>query len=276
MVAQLDAETPRDLWTYSSPNDTALKRSVIRLIERLTGQPHLLKMYEDYRTHPVDGETFWQAAMRKLELQLNFDPDGLAGIPREGTLVIIANHPFGILDGLVLSYLTSTVRPRFKVLTNSVLMRAPEVRPFLIPIDFDNTREATANNVRARAETIGELKAGGCIVVFPAGGVATVPKPFASLALDARWQPFTAKIIRQSEATVVPVYFPGQNSRLFQIASHISLTLRLSLLFKEVHDRIGTQVKVHLGAPIAFSEIAHLSDRHALMQHLRDRTYGLA
>ena len=82
---------------------------------------------------------------------------------------------------------------------------------------------------------------GGCLVVFPAGGVSTTPTIWHKRAIDTEWKNFTARLISQAKAPVAPVYFAGQNSRLFQLASHISMTLRLSLLFKEVHDRIGTR-----------------------------------
>ena len=96
------------------------------------------------------------------------------------------------------------------------------------------------------------------------------------MAVDLPWAPFTAKMIRMSKATVIPVYFTGQNSRLFQIASHLSLTLRLSLVFRETARRIGTDLKVRVGKPIPFEEIEHLTDRDDMIRELRKQTYALA
>src|SRR5206468_4225545 len=95
-------------------------------------------------------------------------------------------------------------------------------------------------------------------------------------AVDLPWAPFTAKLLRMSKATVVPVFFVGQNSRLFQMASHLSLTLRLSLVFRETARRIGSRLRVRIGAPVPFSEIAHIEDRNELVAELRKRTFGLA
>ncbi len=95
-------------------------------------------------------------------------------------------------------------------------------------------------------------------------------------AVDLPWAPFTAKLLRMSGATVVPVYFVGQNSRLFQLASHLSLTLRLSLVFRETARRIGSKLKVRVGAPIPFADIAHIEDRGELVMELRKRTFDLA
>ena len=113
--------------------------------------------------------------------------------------------------------------------------------------------------------------------MFPAGAVSTAPDKLGRKpATDWPWQPFTAQLIQRSKATVVPIFFSGQNSRLFQIASHISATLRLSLIFKEVHDRIGTELPLVIGEQISASEISEISDRAALTVMLRDRTYALA
>jgi putative hemolysin len=111
-------------------------------------------------------------------------------------------------------------------------------------------------------------------VVFPAGGASTAPKPWSKRAVDAEWKNFAARLIISAKAPVVPVYFAGQNSRLFQIASHISMTLRLSLFFKEVYDKIGSELHVRIGDVIPYSELDGM-DRTKLMEHLRRKTYAL-
>lgn len=264
-----------DKFSYASPGDPRLKRLLIGFIEKTTGQPYLKWLYEDNRDNPVKGESFWAAAVRRLELKIVCNEDALAQWPRRGALVIVANHPFGVLDGLVISYLTAKVRPDFRILTNNVLNRADEIREHLLPIDFDDTKEALETNLKSRAAAKAHLAAGGCLIIFPAGGVSTAPKPWSSSAIDPEWKNFAAKLIAQGKAPVAPVYFAGQNSRLFQFASHVSLTLRLSLLFKEVHDRIGSEVPVRIGDLIPYERLANL-DRAALMEHLRKATYALA
>ena len=116
-----------DTFSYAAPDDPRLKRFFIRLIERLTGQPYLKWVYEDNRAHPVPGEDFWSAAIRRLELKLDYNSEALATWPKEGPLVVVANHPFGVLDGLIICQIVSQVRSDFRVLTNAVLLRAEEV-----------------------------------------------------------------------------------------------------------------------------------------------------
>jgi putative hemolysin len=271
------AESPDavDTFSYADPSDPRLKKLFIRIIERITGQPYLKYLYENNRANPQPGEDFWDAAIRKLELKLRYNEEALAQWPRTGPLVVVANHPFGVLDGLIICHLVSRVRKDFRVLTNAVLLRAEEVRTFLLPVDFAETEEALKTNLKTRAEAKNHLMKGGCLVVFPAGGVSTTPTIWHKRAIDTEWKNLTARLIAQSKAPVAPVYFAGQNSRLFQLASHISMTLRLSLLFKEVHDRIGSEVHIRLGDLIPYERIAGINDRQSVMDALKDITYSL-
>jgi putative hemolysin len=270
------AEPPpeADNFSYATEEDPRLKRLLIRAVERMTGQPYLKQLYDEHRSRPVAGEDFWAAAIRSLELKIDCNEEALRMLPGSGPLVIVANHPFGVLDGLIISHLTSKVRTDFLVLTNSVLYRAEEIRGHLLPIDFAETREALDTNLKSRAQAKAHLMKGGSLVIFPAGGASTAPRLWSKRAVDAEWKNFTARLILAAKAPVAPVYFAGQNSRLFQIASHISLTFRLSLFFKEVYDKIGSEIRIRIGGVIPFSELERL-DRKDLMAYLRTRTYAL-
>jgi putative hemolysin len=250
------------LFSYASATDPPFKRGVIRLVEKATGQPELKRMYIQNQRFPRPEESFWQAAVRSLALDVLYDPNALAATPKTGPVVVVANHPYGVLDGIVISWLISKVRPDFLVLTHAVLMLAPEVQNFILPIDFSQTEGAQRTNLASRAAARAQLEKGGVVVVFPAGAVSTAPDKLGRKpAVDARWQPFVSQLIQRSNAVVVPVWFEGQNSRLFQIASHLSYTLRISLIFHEVRARIGTSLPVAIGAPVAFASIAAVKDR---------------
>jgi putative hemolysin len=262
-------------FSYAGPEDPWAKRFIIHAIERLTGQPYLKWLYDDFRATRSGNESFWDSAVQRLELKVVCNEDALTRLPKTGPLVAVANHPFGVLDGVVIAHLIAKLRTDFLILTNEVLTRAEEIRPWLLPIDFSETDEALKTNLKSRAAAKHHLMNGGCLVIFPAGGVSTTPSPWHKRAVDAEWKKFTARLITQARAPVVPFYFAGQNSRLFQLASHVSMTLRLSLLFKEVHDRIGSEVHVRIGEAVPFEQLANFSDRQAFMNHLRLMTYAL-
>lgn len=265
------------LFSYAEPTDPPVKRGLIRLVEKATGQPALKRLYLANRRHPRPSESFWAAAVRSLALNVLYDEEALARLPRTGPVVFVANHPYGVLDGLVISWLVQKVRQDFVVITHAVLTRAEEVRDFILPIDFSDSPEALENNLKSRAAARAQLDKGGAVIVFPAGAVSTAPDRLGRRpAVDGRWQPFVGQLVQRSKATVAPIWFGGQNSRVFQIASHVSQTLRISLIFREVKTRIGTTLPAAIGAPIPFEELTHIKDRQALADALRARTYALA
>jgi putative hemolysin len=263
-------------FSYSTADQPFIQRTVIQAIEKIGGQRKLKKLYAVHQRNLSDGEDFFDSAIALLKLHIVFDRAALERVPRRGPVVFIANHPYGVLDGITLTWLARQVRPDIKVLANSVLCQAPEAAVNLLPVDFAPTREARETNVRSRLAAQHWLREGHAVGIFPGGGVSTSEKPLKGPAVDLPWAPFTAKLVRAAKATVVPVFFVGQNSRLFQLASHLSLTLRLSLVFRETARRIGTTLTLRVGQAIPYSEIAHIEDRAELVRELRKRTFGAA
>ena len=270
------AANPRVRFSYSTIDQPFLQRAVIQVIEKFGGQRKLKKLYLRHQDNLARGEGFFDSAMRLLRINVGYDDQALAAVPKTGPVIFISNHPYGVLDGITLTWLALKARPDTKVLANDVLCQAPEAAAHLLPVAFAPTREARETNVRSRLAAQAWLKQGHAIGIFPGGGVSTTEKPLHAQAVDLPWAPFTAKLLRMSGATVVPVFFTGQNSRLFQIASHLSLTLRLSLVFRETARRIGTNLNVRIGNPVPFEELAHLNNRDELVLELRRRTFGLA
>jgi putative hemolysin len=264
-------------FSYAGDDDPFWWRTTIRLVERATGQARLERMYHECRRQMAPGESFWAAAMKKLAIDMQYDAGKLAAAPRTGPLLFVSNHPFGVLDGIALCSLVQTVRPDFRVLTNAVLLKAPEIRDFVLPIDLSGDPASREANARARVEARAFLEQGGALVLFPSGVVSTSPDRWgAQPAIDPPWQPFVARMVHGARCPVMPVHFPGQNSRLFQIASHVSQTVRLALLFHEVRRRIGTPMPIRVGDAIPYADLEPLRDRQALVGELRRRSEALA
>lgn len=222
------------------------------------------------------GRDFWEVMQERYRLRLDIAPAEIAHLPRSGPLVVVANHPFGILDGLLLGRILSMARGDFRILAHKVFHKARDLEGVILPVSFDETREATQTNLDTRRLALDYLGAGGCIGVFPGGTVSTSSKLF-NRAMDPAWKTFTAKMIQRTRAQVVPVFFDGQNSRLFQIASHINPTLRMALLINEFDRGVGGEVAVRIGAPLPPAGIeAFRGDAKGLMDHLRLATYRLS
>ncbi len=261
--------------SYAAPTAPRWKRAIIRLIEFLTGQPRLEKMYRALRLDEgFAPESFWQDSLNVLSVSLDYAQEAFDRIPKEGPLVVIANHPFGVLDGLTICHLASRMRANFQILTNSVLCQDPALDPYLLPVSFDETREAMHMNINTKQQALQTLKEGGAVVIFPGGGISTAAG-WNGQVTDLEWKRFAAKLIQLSRATVIPIYFHGQNSRLFQIVSQFSLTLRLALLLHEVNRMMGTTLRLEIGHPLLYEHLAEIKDRQALLDHLRAHVYSL-
>lgn len=260
--------------TYASPNDPKLKTVLIKSIERLSGQRKLQHLYANVLAETNGNHTFWGSALKQLQVTLNYDESQLARIPKTGPLIFIANHPYGVIDGLAICHLASRVRPNFKIVINSALCKEERVASFMLPIDFDETKEAVQTNINSKREAMALLQQDGAIIIFPAGGIATAQGPFGKVT-DLEWKLFTAKMIKMTNATVIPIYFYGHNGRLFQIVSQFSLTLRLSLICHEVKKQIGETLSLTIGDPIPYADLAPIKRRSDLIDHLRSVIYDL-
>jgi len=260
--------------SYSNPTDPLIKKLVIGAIELATGRVKLEKLYNEIRKMRLKPADLWGTALQKLDVKMKFDAAQLAKVPADGPVVFIANHPFGVVDGLILGHLVSRVRERFAILVNEVICKEDQLNDFLLPIDFRETKEALKTNLHSRQETMERLKKGEALAIFPAGGVSTSPKLFGK-AEDLEWKRFTVKVIQQTQATVVPIYIHGQNSRLFQMASHINMQLRLSLLLNEIRNKMGKTVRITIGDPISYEALSKATDRQNMLEYLRKTTFDL-
>lgn len=262
--------------SYASSASTRAGRALIRSVENLTGRLQLIRMAGDYASEVGAGRDFWQVMADRYGLTPQIVGGGLENIPAQGPVLVVANHPYGILDGLMLGHLLARRRGDFRILANRVFRKAEELNRVILPISFDETREAMAGNVETRRVALDYLRGGGCIAVFPGGTVSTALKPFGR-PMDPGWRRFTARLIAKSGAVVVPVYFEGHNSRMFQLASHLHQTLRLALLVKEFRARVGTPVRLVIGAPLDPARLAEKAgDAQGLMDYLRAETYRLS
>ncbi|MEC8744341.1 MAG: lysophospholipid acyltransferase family protein [Candidatus Puniceispirillaceae bacterium] len=245
----------------------------IRAMEKVTGQPKIKKLYFDYVDDERPSELFWTDALERLNISYNLHNEATAQIPRTGRLLIVANHPFGVIDGLVLCSMLSKIRDDYRIITHQVLRQAPAVMDKILPIDFAETPAALATNLNTRTEAQKFLKSGGAVIVFPAGGISLAPN-FIGPAFDVEWKTFAAKLAQQQDTTVIPFFFHGRNSVLYQMARRMSVTLGYSLMFREICKQMNSEVHVTMRAPIKSDALSALTTRQEIIEFLRKRTYG--
>ena len=261
--------------SYAHSVKTRSGRTVVRLLENTTGRLRLIKRAKGYEDEVALGRDFWQVMVDRYGLSLDIVGGALSNIPSEGPVILIANHPYGILDGLMMGHILSQARGDFRILANSVFRKAEDLNRIVLPISFDETPEGVQTNIATRKTALDYLGQGGAIGVFPGGTVSTAERPFGR-PMDPMWRSFTARMIAKSNATVVPIYFDGHTSRLFQMASHLHSTLRLGLLIKEFKKRVDTPVRVVIGEPIGRDVLDPIAkDSKQMMDFLRKATYEL-
>ena len=265
----------RDI-SYAHSAQTRGGRAMIRAMENMTGRIGLIKRARGYEHEVAGGRDFWQVMVERYGLTLDVVGGSLQSIPKTGPLIVIANHPYGILDGLMMGHILSQTRGDFRILAHHVFRKAEDLNKVILPINFDETKEAVKLNLETRRTALEYLGQGGAIGIFPGGTVSTAAKPFAQ-PMDPGWRGFTARMVAKSDATVVPIFFDGHTSRLFQLASHLHYTLRMGLLIKEFRKRVDTSVRVVVGDPIDRDALlARKGDTKSLMAFLRHKTYELS
>lgn len=257
-------------FTYADVNDPWLKKRLIEAVEFATGRAKIERLYNEIRDLEVHPKTLWSLGLQQLQVEMVYDAAQLQKVPQTGPLVFIANHPYGIVDGLMLATLVAEVRDEFVFLVNEVLTRDERLSPFLLPIDFRETKEALRTNLESRDKAIQRLKAGEALAIFPSGGVATSQSWFGP-AVDLEWKNFVLKLIQQSRATVVPLFIEGQNSRLFQMVSQVSMPLRLGLLLYETLNKMKRKINVTIGDPIAYEDLEKACGRTEMLGYLRNK-----
>ncbi len=258
--------------TFSNP----IKANTIRILEWLTAKIQLLRLIRSFEKSGAPfGAPFWPKAIRHMGIRIDTPPEEVARIPPTGPLVIVANHPHGLVDGMVMAEIVNRVRSDFKILTRSLLTGIPEVEEFMIPVPFPHEKNARELGLKMRDDTMKHLKAGGAIILFPAGKVAMSEGWWGS-AIEAEWNVFTHKMVRSSGATILPMHFTGQNSRAFLIANQISDTIRQGLLLYEIKRALFKPQRPFIGMPIPASELAKWEGNpRGFLAWLREHTLNL-
>ncbi|MEL0121641.1 MAG: lysophospholipid acyltransferase family protein [Paracoccaceae bacterium] len=281
--APVDAPLPLDVQpydkrklSYANTFENPLQRITIQTIELLTARLRILRRIRKFEAQGVPfGQPFWKQALDTMGIKLLTPEEQIARIPKDGPIVVTSNHPHGLVDGMILGELIGQVRTDYKILTRSLLTGVAEIDQFMIPVPFPHEPDALEKNLWMRKQAMDHLKNGGIVAVFPSGSVAASQTMFGPV-IEREWNPFTSKMIQRSNAEVLPIFFPGSNSRLYQIANQISATLRQGLLLYEIAHAFNKPQSPVIGHVISRDKISKWSDNpRGFMSWLRDETLRL-
>jgi putative hemolysin len=217
---------------------------------------------------------FAAAALEILQVRFEIDPARLDQIPRSGPAAIVANHPYGGLEGLYSIQLLLDLRPDAKLLGNQLLHRIPELRDVIIPVDAFGGTHATRRNGRGMRAALRHVEQGGLIVIFPAGAVSHLHLS-AGRVCDPLWNPTAARFLRMCRCPVVPMHFGGSNSSIFQTLGLLHPRMRTVMLSHELLNKRNRVIPVTVGRAIKASELRDQTDDAALARALRLSTYAL-
>ena len=254
-----------------------LKAAPMRMVERFLGANRIQKIYDELKSKPFSTDDFFARAIELADIKVSSDPSAEAKIPREGPVLFIANHPFGIVDGLILCDLAVRTRGDFRILINALLCRDPDLDTHFLPVDFGESRKALARNLKSRREAQSTLHNNGTVLVFPSGCVATATRRLGFGKVEEfPWTTYVSKLVHSTQATTVPVYFHGRNSRLFHLASWLGEGPRMTTLIHEARNKMGRRIELTLGEPITYECLEHLPNRKAVTAHLFESVMKLA
>lgn len=202
----------------------------------------------------LSGLNFVEEALDFLNARALFDPDELELIPRSGAAIVVANHPLGGLDALLLLKLVSERRQDVKILANEWLLKLKPLQELMIPVSvFRNRERSNARDAALDALTRGEL-----LIVFPGAEVARLS---TRGVVDPRWHLGFVHLARKSAAPIIPVHVGGRNSLPFYLTSLALKPLGTALLPRELMRARGSRVPLRIGAPMRVSESAPLREQ---------------
>jgi putative hemolysin len=261
---------------FKNPYATFAYQLVRRPFEAFLRFDQLRSVYRN-SCGPFTGGAFLERVLDAADIQVEIGEGDLDNIPPRGPVVLVSNHPYGVVDPMAVLSMVLTIRPDARILGNRLLWRIPEIRDLLIPVDAFGGDESARGNMGAMRQCLRHLKKGGALCVCPAGTVSHLHLRKGTFAVaDPAWNPAAMRLAGMCSAPVVPVHVTGRNSRLFQLAGLVHPLLRTALLPRENVNRFNRPIRIRIGPLIPCARLERFSSAEERCDYLRSRTYLLA
>jgi len=247
-----------------------------RMIERVLGLSILARYYDNTPALTLNSEgnvstDFLQHTLNSVGVTPKIiDAEKLDYVPKEGTVIFVANHPLGGLEGVAMSQALQKVRPDLRVLTNLLLTKIPELSSIFIGVDVlsPNAKKENAKGIRAACK---HLSGGGALLIYPAGEVSAIDKSDWTIK-DKAWAPLVGKLALKYKAHVTPFYVKGKNSALFYGLGLIHERLRTLMLARELSNKRGKTLSIIAGDTISPNTLATYKTDESATCYLREKT----
>ncbi len=263
--------TKNDLITASGLSKLGfLKNPVASAVMRLAKINKVNELYDKLKDKK--GKAFFESFVDERDLQYIVFEEDLAKIPKTGPFIIVANHPLGAIDGILMTKIISEIRPDFKIMGNFLLEKIKPMEPFVIPVNPFENRKEIYNSAAGMRATLKHLEEGGCVGIFPAGEVSNKNNTYNEIQ-DKQWEKPALKLIKMAKVPVVPMYFHAKNSRLFYQVSKLHPGLQTLLLPAEMMNDREKPIRIRIGRPLTPKSMAEAETVEELGEYLKRKVY---
>ena len=229
-----------------------------QILEKISKIDEIKSLYKVNYKELKQSNNFWKKTLDILKI--NYIAENVDNIPKAGSSIIVANHPFGLLDGLIICSIICDIRKDYKILINDEVSQIDQIREYLLPIKFSKLTEDIKKNIISKKKAIEHVNSNGILITFPSGEVATSSLIFNE-ANERRWKPLIGSIINKTNAAIIPVRFFGKNSLFFQTIGFVNNNLRRILFIRELLNKKNQTFKLSIGKKISSLHEERLNNR---------------
>ena len=229
-----------------------------QILEKISKIDEIKSLYKVNYKELKQSNNFWKKTLDILKI--NYIAENVDNIPKAGSSIIVANHPFGLLDGLIICSIICDVRKDYKILINDEVSQIDQIKEYLLPIKFSKLTEDIKKNIISKKKAIEHVNSNGILITFPSGEVATSSLIFNE-ANERRWKPLIGSIINKTNAAIIPVRFFGKNSLFFQTIGFVNNNLRRILFIRELLNKKNQTFKLSIGKKISSLNEERLNNR---------------
>ena len=247
-----------------------LKKPIAATVMKLVKLDGVNKLYDKLKN--TDGKVFFDQFLKELGVGYIAYEEDLAKIPKTGPFILVANHPLGAVDGILMCKILTEIRPDFKIMGNFLLQKIEPIKDYVIPVNPFEERKEAYSSIGGMRDTLKHLQDGGCIGIFPAGEVSNKNNEIGEV-LDKEWELAALKLIKKAKVPVVPMYFHAKNSRIFYNLAKIHPDLQTLMLPSEMLKKRDKPIRIRIGKPVSAKVIEDCDDAKELGEFLRKKVY---